>query len=128
MQKESLRCDLVFIAKFANFVQAFTFLEKRSETLVDRLQVFDKKLKEFWVVFPYSFDHAALSTCKELLNGDTTEDDSTTSPPRISGRFFYNGHPAAYQITAIGQQRMNQLHEHRQFKGDSSLMDTQPYV
>ncbi|KRX32496.1 hypothetical protein T05_11221 [Trichinella murrelli] len=42
MQKESLRCDLVFIANFANFVQAFTFLEKRSETLVDRLQVFDK--------------------------------------------------------------------------------------
>ncbi|KRX38199.1 hypothetical protein T09_8876, partial [Trichinella sp. T9] len=42
MQKESLRCDLVFIANFANFVQAFTFLEIRSETLVDRLQVFDK--------------------------------------------------------------------------------------
>ncbi|KRX29722.1 hypothetical protein T05_10874 [Trichinella murrelli] len=33
-----------------------------------------------------------------------SEDDSTTSPPRISGRFFYNGHPAAYQITAVGQQ------------------------
>ncbi|XP_003374274.1 hypothetical protein Tsp_09647, partial [Trichinella spiralis] len=32
------------------------------------------------------------------------EDDSTTSPTRISGRFLYNGHPAAYQITAIGQQ------------------------
>ncbi|KRX30300.1 hypothetical protein T05_5337, partial [Trichinella murrelli] len=32
---------------------------------------------------------------------DITEDDSTTSPPRISGRFFYNGHPAAYQITAV---------------------------
>ncbi|KRX81386.1 hypothetical protein T12_8721 [Trichinella patagoniensis] len=45
MQKESLCCDLVFIANFANFVQAFTFLEKRSETLVDRLQVFDKLTK-----------------------------------------------------------------------------------
>ncbi|KRX66840.1 hypothetical protein T06_4973 [Trichinella sp. T6] len=42
MQKESLRCDLVFIANFANFIQAFTFFEKRSETPVDTLQVFDK--------------------------------------------------------------------------------------
>ncbi|KRY04833.1 hypothetical protein T03_7956, partial [Trichinella britovi] len=42
MQKESLRCDLVFIANFANFIQAFTFLEKRSETPVETLQAFDK--------------------------------------------------------------------------------------
>ncbi|KRX18112.1 hypothetical protein T07_3855 [Trichinella nelsoni] len=43
MQKESLRCDLVCIASnFANFIQAITFFEKRSETLVDKLQVFDK--------------------------------------------------------------------------------------
>ncbi|KRX80027.1 hypothetical protein T06_16504 [Trichinella sp. T6] len=175
MQKESLRCDLVFIANFANFVQAFTFLEKRSETLVDRLQVFDKvidnihkipgivgedikkvlkgksnaqligmntesavcfkyapvtsaeKLKEFWVVFPYSFDHAALSTCKELLNGDTTE----TAYDRLAHRWHWDfGIPpiAHASHTSFAYQRMNQLHEHRQFKGDSSLMDTQPYV
>ncbi|KRX51601.1 hypothetical protein T06_2796 [Trichinella sp. T6] len=28
--------------------------------------------------------------------------------------------------TSLAYQRMIQLHEHRQFKGDSSLMDTQP--
>ncbi|KRX30641.1 hypothetical protein T06_13999 [Trichinella sp. T6] len=28
--------------------------------------------------------------------------------------------------TSLAYQRMNQLHEHRQFKADSSLMDTQP--
>ncbi|KRY24935.1 hypothetical protein T03_3151 [Trichinella britovi] len=43
MQKESLRCDLVFIANFANFIQSFNFREKRSETPVDTLQVFKKK-------------------------------------------------------------------------------------
>ncbi|KRZ88948.1 hypothetical protein T08_12565 [Trichinella sp. T8] len=48
MQKESLRCDLVFIANFANFVQAFTFLEKRSETLVEvaSFRQTNKDLKE----------------------------------------------------------------------------------
>ncbi|KRX83059.1 hypothetical protein T06_14174 [Trichinella sp. T6] len=35
---------------------------------------------------------------------DVAEDDSSTSPPRISGRFLYNGHPVAYQITATGEQ------------------------
>ncbi|KRY14474.1 hypothetical protein T03_1379, partial [Trichinella britovi] len=34
MQKESLRCDLIFItSNFTNFVPAITYLEKRSETL-----------------------------------------------------------------------------------------------
>ncbi|KRY40835.1 CGG triplet repeat-binding protein 1 [Trichinella spiralis] len=43
MQKESLRCDLIFItSNFTNFVPAITYLEKRSETLVDRLQAFDE--------------------------------------------------------------------------------------
>ncbi|KAL1233674.1 Ubiquitin carboxyl-terminal hydrolase [Trichinella spiralis] len=40
-----------------------------------------------------------------LYEFDIAEDDSSTSPTRISGRFPNNGHPAAYQITAIGQQR-----------------------
>ncbi|KAL1233673.1 hypothetical protein TSPI_08717 [Trichinella spiralis] len=40
-----------------------------------------------------------------LYEFDIAEDDSSTSPTRISGRFLYNGHPAAYQFTAIGQQR-----------------------
>ncbi|KRY08787.1 hypothetical protein T12_5206 [Trichinella patagoniensis] len=35
---------------------------------------------------------------------DVAEDDSSTSPPRMSGRFLYNGHPVAYQITATGEQ------------------------
>ncbi|KRX12426.1 hypothetical protein T07_3581, partial [Trichinella nelsoni] len=35
---------------------------------------------------------------------DIAEDDSTTSPPRISGIFLHNGHAAAYQITVIGRQ------------------------
>ncbi|KRZ81253.1 hypothetical protein T08_12866 [Trichinella sp. T8] len=30
--------------------------------------------------------------------------------------------------TNLAYQRLIILHEHRQFKGDSSLMDTQPYV
>ncbi|XP_003374234.1 hypothetical protein Tsp_12116 [Trichinella spiralis] len=39
-----------------------------------------------------------------LYEFDIAEDDSSTSPTRISGRFPNNGHPAAYQFTAIGQQ------------------------
>ncbi|KAL1233672.1 putative membrane protein [Trichinella spiralis] len=39
-----------------------------------------------------------------LYEFDIAEDDSYASSTRISGRFLYNGHPAAYQITAIGQQ------------------------
>ncbi|KRY03541.1 hypothetical protein T01_10471 [Trichinella spiralis] len=35
---------------------------------------------------------------------EIAEDDSTTSPPRISGIFFYDGPPAAYEITDIGHQ------------------------
>ncbi|KRY44340.1 hypothetical protein T03_16257 [Trichinella britovi] len=42
MQNESVSCDLVFIANFANFIQSYNFLEKRSETPVDTLQVFNK--------------------------------------------------------------------------------------
>ncbi|XP_003374309.1 hypothetical protein Tsp_09649, partial [Trichinella spiralis] len=39
-----------------------------------------------------------------LYEFDIAEDDSSTSLTRISGRFPNNGHPAAYQFTAIGQQ------------------------
>ncbi|XP_003374277.1 conserved hypothetical protein [Trichinella spiralis] len=96
-----------------------------------------------------------------LYEFDIAEDDSSTSPTRISGRFPNNGHPAAYQFTAIAartlatahdrlahrwhwdfglppiahashtslsSERMILVHEHRRFKGDSSVMDTQPYV
>ncbi|XP_003374301.1 hypothetical protein Tsp_09649, partial [Trichinella spiralis] len=40
-----------------------------------------------------------------LYEFDIAEDDSSTSLTRISGRFPNNGHPAAYQFTAIGQQK-----------------------
>ncbi|XP_003382219.1 L-aspartate oxidase [Trichinella spiralis] len=52
MQKESILCDLVFIASnIENFVQAITFLKKRpSETLVDKLRVFDKVIDDIYKI------------------------------------------------------------------------------
>ncbi|KAL1238806.1 DASH complex subunit [Trichinella spiralis] len=68
MQKESILCDLVFIASNIEIlVQAITFLEKRpSETLVDKLRVFDKVIDDIYKI-PGKVDKDIQRKCDKLI-------------------------------------------------------------
>ncbi|KRX32082.1 hypothetical protein T05_16299, partial [Trichinella murrelli] len=74
MQKESLRCDLIFItSNFTNFVPAITYLEKRSETLVDRLQAFDEVIDNIHKIpgIVANKDLKEIKSIAEVLKGNS---------------------------------------------------------
>ncbi|KRX20019.1 hypothetical protein T07_6481 [Trichinella nelsoni] len=123
MQKESLRCDLVCIASnFANFVQAITFLKKRSETLVDKLQVFDKVIDDIhkipgkvvivdrgsWLGDDYTPLFEALTDDEILEAVEKDEDEDGDESDKPNERLC---HSEAYSSFKFGLKLMEQQKE-----------------